>query len=221
MVYDKDCNEKFPHRSQIVIDQKRYDEYCMKDISCATWKSINEAGENVPWPSECTPDKYKKMPQIARGSLCKDIRKKYKKLSSLQNDLDGYKSLFKDISDNFVDKYSEWIRDRTKTAEDAYKDYEGDWGKLKIKMTNKNSEVNTMMKEYKTRITGVTNMFERDMGEHNELTTKINKTKKRRMRLGADLSKTDNYNKTSGHIIETIYYSTAIVVMCIFLKKLN
>ena len=221
MVYDKDCNEKFPNRSQIVIDQKRYDEYCMKDKSCATWKSINDAGEKVPWPSECTPDTYKKMPLIARGSLCKDIRKKYKKLSTLQNDLDGYKSLFKDISDNFVDKYSDWVRDRTQDTKDEYTEYESDWGVLKMKMVERNTEVNEMMKEYKTRITGVTNMFERDMGEHNELTKKINKTKKRRMRIGADLSKTDNYNKTSGHIIETIYYSTAIVIMCIFLKKLN
>ena len=52
-------------------------------------------------------------------------------------------------------------------------------------------------------------------------TKKINKTKKRRMRIGSELAKTDNYNKTSGHIVETIYYSTAIVIMCIFLKKLN
>jgi len=221
MVYDKDCNEKFPHRSQVVINQKLYDEYCMKDISCATWKDVNDAGEKVPWPSECTPDRYKKMPQIARGSLCKDIRKKYKKLSDLQNDLDGYKSLFKDISDNFVDKYSDWIRDRTKTAEDEYKDYESDWGRLKMKMVERDNEVSTMMGEYKTRITGITSMVDREMEEHNELSKKISKTKEKRVRLGAELAKTDNYNTTSGHIIETIYYSTAIVIMCIFLKKLN
>ena len=64
-------------------------------------------------------------------------------------------------------------------------------------------------------------MVDIEMEEHNELTRKINKTKKKRIRLGAELAKTDNYNKTSGHIIETIYYTTAIVVMGIFLKKLN
>jgi len=221
MVYDRDCNDNFPHRSQIVIDQKRYDEYCMKDISCANWKSIDDFGNSVPWPSECTPDRYKKMPLIERGSLCKDIRKQYKNLSTLQNDLDGYKSLFKDISDNFVDKYSDWIRDRTQDTKDEYTEYESDWGKLKAKMIERNHEVNTMMGKYKTRITGITSMVDREMEEHNELTTKINKTKKKRIRLGAELAKTDNYNKTSGHIIETIYYTTAIVVMGIFLKKLN
>tara|TARA_B110000003_G_scaffold44401_1_gene41991 strand:+ start:27606 stop:28271 length:666 start_codon:yes stop_codon:yes gene_type:complete len=221
MVVDKDCNQQFPNRSEIVIDQKLYDEYCMKDKSCATWKPVNDAGENVPWPSECTPDTYKKMPLITRGSLCKDIRKKFKGLSGLRNDLDGYKSLFKDISDNFVDKYSDWIRDRTKQAEDAYKDYESDWGQLKMKMASRNTEVNKMMGKYKTRITGITSMVDRDMAEHDELTKKINKTKKTRMRIGSELSKKDNYNKTSGHIVETIYYSTAIVIMCIFLKKLN
>jgi len=77
------------------------------------------------------------------------------------------------------------------------------------------------MNEYKTRITGITQMVDRDMTEHDKLTKKINKTKKTRMRIGTELAKTDNYNKTSGHIIETIYYSTAIAVMCIFLKKLN
>lgn len=221
MVYDRDCNERYPHRSQIVINQKRFDEFCMKDKSCATWKETDDFGNKVPWPSECTPDRYKKMPLIERGSLCKDIRKKYKGLSSLQNDLDGYNSLFKDISDNFVEKYSDWIRDRTQTAKDDYMDYESDWGRLKAKMIERNHEVNTMMGEYKTRITGITSMVDREMKEHNELTKKINKTKEKRVRLGAELAKTDNYNKTSGHIIETIYYSTAIVIMCIFLKKLN
>ena len=174
MVYDKDCNENFPHRSQIVINQKLYDEYCMKDEKCATWKDVNGAGEKVPWPSECTPDRYKKMPQIARGSLCKDIRKKYKKLSDLQNDLDGYKSLFKDISDNFVDKYGDWIRDRTQEAKDEYTEYENDWGVLKMKMVERNTQVNEMMKEYKTRITGISSIVDRDMVEHDELTNKIN-----------------------------------------------
>lgn len=221
MVFDKDCNEDFPNRSQIVINQKVYNEYCMKDKKCATWKDVNDAGEKVPWPSECTPDTYKKMPQIERGSLCKDIRKRYKDLSNLQNDLDGYKSLFKDISDNFVDKYSDWIRDRTQEAKDGYTDYENDWGQLKMKMVERNAEVNTMMEKYKTRITGITSMVDRDMDQHDELTKNINKAKTRRLRLGTDLSKTDNYNKTSGHILETIYYSTAIVIMCIFLKKLN
>ena len=64
-------------------------------------------------------------------------------------------------------------------------------------------------------------MVDREMEEHNELSKKISKTKEKRVRLGAELAKTDNYNTTSGHIIETIYYSTAIVIMCIFLKKLN
>ena len=64
-------------------------------------------------------------------------------------------------------------------------------------------------------------MSKQEMKEHDEITDVINKKKQSILSKGGGMAKTNNYNTTSGHILETIYYSTAIVIMCIFLKKLN
>ena len=39
--------------------------------------------------------------------------------------------------------------------------------------------------------------------------------------MGGNDMKTNMYNSTSGHIIQTTYYITAIIIMGIFLTKLN
>ena len=41
MSIDKDCNSEFPHRSKVVINQKLYDDYCMKIKKCSTWKDTD------------------------------------------------------------------------------------------------------------------------------------------------------------------------------------
>ena len=59
------------------------------------------------------------------------------------------------------------------------------------------------------------------MEEHDMVTEKINKTKERVIKVGSEITKTNNYNSTSGHIVNTIYYCTTIVIMGIFLTKLK
>ena len=48
MSYDKDCSKQFPHRSKIVINKKKYDEYCFSIKKCSEWTDLskNSKGTN-------------------------------------------------------------------------------------------------------------------------------------------------------------------------------
>lgn len=223
MSYDKDCSTQFPHRSQIVIDKKKHDEYCFSIKSCSEWTDLskNSDGQPLPFPSQCTPNTYKKLPIITRGSLCNDIKKEFGSLQDISNNLADNKMLFNTIKTEYTNKYVEYLKFPSDQSKDAYESYEQDWFKLKQDLIKEETSINTMLGKYQERINGVHNMLEREIEEHDIVTDNINKTKRRVIRTGSQITKTNNYNSTSGHIVKTIYYSTAIVIMGIFLTKLK
>lgn len=223
MSYDKDCSKEFPHRSKIVINKKKFDEYCFSIKKCSEWTDLskNRNGQPLPFPSQCKPDTYKKMPEITRGSLCEDIKNDFSSLQDISNNLADNKQLFKTIVDEYTSKYKQYLKFPSDQTKGDYEVYEQDWLKLKKELIKENNDINTMMYKYQERVSGVHDMLEREMEEHDMVTEKINKTKERVIRVGSEITKTNNYNSTSGHIVNTIYYCTAIVIMGIFLTKLK
>jgi len=223
MSYDKDCSKQFPHRSKIVINKKKYDEYCFSIKKCSEWTDLskNREGQPLPFPSQCKPDTYKKMPEITRGSLCEDIKNDFSSLQDISNNLEDNKMLFKTIVDEYTSKYKQYLKFPSDQTKGDYEVYEQDWLELKKELIKENNDINTMMYKYQERVNGVHDMLEREMEEHDMITEKINKTKERVIRVGSEITKTNNYNSTSGHIVNTIYYCTAIVIMGIFLTKLK
>jgi len=223
MSYDKDCSKQFPHRSKIVINKKKYDEYCFSIKKCSEWTDLskNREGQPLPFPSQCKPDTYKKMPEITRGSLCEDIKNDFSSLQDISNNLEDNKMLFKTIVDEYTCKYKQYLKFPSDQTKGDYEVYEQDWLELKKELIKENNDINTMMYKYQERVNGVHDMLEREMEEHDMITEKINKTKERVIRVGSEITKTNNYNSTSGHIVNTIYYCTAIVIMGIFLTKLK
>ena len=208
MSYDKDCSKQFPHRSKIVINKKKYDEYCFSIKKCSEWTDLskNSDGQPLPFPSECKPDTYKKMPKITRGSLCKDIKTSFGSLQDISNNLADNKMLFKTIVDEYTNKYKQYLKFPSDQTKGEYEIYEQDWLKLKQDLIKENNDINEMMHKYQERVSGVHDMLEREMEEHDMVTDEINKTKERVIKVGSEITKTNNYNSTSGHIVNTIYY---------------
>jgi|TARA_B110000438_G_scaffold303577_1_gene365746 hypothetical protein len=220
---DQDCNTEFPHRSAIVINQKKYDEYCMKIKSCAEWTDTLKDDNNnpVPWPSECKPNTFKKLPIIYRGRICESIKKSIGSFEDISENLVDFKLLFKDISDNYVDKYATWMKypsDDNKQKVDTLAD---SWENLKRDLIKERTRINTISHEYTTRVKGVSQILINDRTEHDKTTGRLKDAKKRLQSMGGKDMKMNMYNATSGHIVQTIYYTTAIIVMGIFLRKLN
>ena len=159
MAYERDCSSKFPHRSRNTIDKKLYDEYCFSIKKCSRWtdEDVDADGNKVPFPSECTPATYKKLPLIKRGNICKSIKADLSSEKVTQT-LAGYKETFKDISDNYAQKYADWMVTKTDNAEQDRDEYEGDWQRLKLQMIDKRNKINSTVKHYRTRVIGVSQM---------------------------------------------------------------
>ena len=220
---DQDCNTEFPHRSAVVINKKKYDEYCMKIKSCSEWTDELKDDNNnpVPWPSECKPNTFKKLPIINRGSVCESIKKTIGSYEDISTNLVDFKLLFNDISDNYVDKYATWMKypsDDNKKKVDKYSD---EWDNLKKDLIKERTKMNIISQEYTTRVKGISQILTRDRNEHNRATDRLKDAKKRLQSMGGEDMKKNMYNNTSGHIVQTVYYTTAIIVMGIFLRKLN
>jgi len=220
---DQDCNTDFPHRSAIVIDKKKYDEYCFKTKNCSEWTDTlkDDNNNSVPWPSECRPNTYKKMPIIKRGTICESIKKTYGTVEEIKTDLVEYKQLFTDISENYVAAYETWMKFPSDDNDRAVKKYINNWDDLKKELIKERTNMNTLSKNYTERVKGVSAILGRDRKQHETTTNELKDAKKRLESVGGEDMKKNMYNTTSGHIIQTIYYSTAIIVMGIFLTKLN
>jgi hypothetical protein len=219
---DQDCNTEFPHRSQVVINKKKYDEYCFKLKTCSVWNDTLKDDKNnpIPWPSECRPNTFKKMPIVKRGAICKSI-KIFGSVEDIKTDLVDYKQLFMDISENYVEKYATWMKypsDNNKKEVDKYVD---EWDNLKKELIKERTKMNNISKNYTERVKGVSEILGRDRREHDRTTNRLKDAKKRLLSVGGEDMKKNMYNTTSGHIVQTIYYTTAIIVMGIFLTKLN
>lgn len=223
MSYDQDCSKDFPHRSQIVINKKKYDEYCFSIKKCSEWTDLskNSEGHPLPFPSECKPDTYKKLPIITRGSLCSDIKQQFGSIQDISSNLADNRQLFNTIVQEYTSKYKNYLLFPSDQTKSDYEAYETDWVTLKQDLIRDNNNINTMLNKYSERVNGVHDMLSREMEEHDMITDKINKTKERVIKVGSEITKTNNYNSTSGHIVNTIYYCTAIVIMGIFLTKLK
>ena len=198
MSYDKDCSKEFPHRSKIVINKKKFDEYCFSIKKCSEWTELskNRNGQPLPFPSQCKPDTYKKMPEITRGSLCEDIKNDFSSLQDISNNLADNKQLFKTIVDEYTSKYKQYLKFPSDQTKGDYEVYEQDWLKLKKELIKENNDINTMMYKYQERVSGVHDMLEREMEEHDMVTEKINKTKERVIRVGSEITKTNNSEET-------------------------
>jgi len=220
---DQDCNTEFPHRSAVVINKKKYDEYCMKIKSCSEWtdKLKDDNNNPVPWPSECKPNTFKKLPIINRGSVCESIKKTIGSYEDISTNLVDFKQLFKDISDNYVDKYATWMKYPSDSNKKETDKYEDQWQTLKQDLIKEKTRMNTLSNNYKTRIKGMSNLLGNDETNHTIATDNLNEEKRKLLSMGGKDMKDNMYNSTSGHIIQTIYYTTAIIVMGIFLRKLN
>ena len=99
--------------------------------------------------------------------------------------------------------------------------YEDQWQTLKQDLIKERNKMNTLSNNYKTRIKGMSQILGRDETNHTITTDKLNEEKRKLMSMGGKDMKDNMYNSTSSHIIQTIYYTTAIIVMGIFLRKLN
>ena len=220
---DQDCNSEFPHRSKVVVNKKKYDEYCMKFKDCSEWndKLKDDNNNPVPFPSRCVPGTYKKMPIIQRGAICESIKKELGTVKDIGESLVVFKQQFNDISDNYVDKYATWMTypsDSNKKEMDKYKDQ---WDDLRQDMIKERNKINEMSHKYGVRIKGMSDVLNKDTVNHEITTDKLKEEKRKLLSMGGKDMKDNMYNSTSSHIVQTIYYTTAIIVMGIFLRKLN
>ena len=221
---DQDCSKEFPYRSKIVIDKKKYDQYCLKDKVCSEWNDSLVDGNNnpVPWPEFCgKPPQVMLMPIIKRGTICEEIKKSLGTVEDIGESLVVFKQQFNDISDNYVEKYATWMvypSDANKKDMDKYEDQ---WDDLKKDMIKERNKINDMSNKYGVRIKGMSDVLNKDTMNHEYTTDKLKEEKRKLLSMGGKDMKDNMYNSTSGHIVQTIYYTTAIIVMGIFLRKLN
>ena len=113
--------------------------------------SKNRNGQPLPFPSQCKPDTYKKMPEITRGSLCEDIKNDFSSLQDISNNLADNKQLFKTIVDEYTSKYKQYLKFPSDQTKGDYEAYEQDWLKLK-ELIKENNDINTMMYKYQERV---------------------------------------------------------------------
>ena len=221
---DKDCNKEFPYRSKIVIDKKKYDQYCLKNKVCSEWNdSLTDDNNNpVPWPEFCgVSPQVALMPEIERGTICEEIKTSLGSVPELKQSLEVYKQQFADVSDNYVDKYANWMKYPSDDNKKEYEKYEDQWQTLKQDLIKERTKMNTLSNNYKTRIKGMSDLLGNDETNHTITTDNLNEEKRKLLSMGGKDMKDNMYNSTSSHIIQTIYYTTAIIVMGIFLRKLN
>lgn len=220
---DQDCNREFPHRSKVVINKKKFDMYCMKIKECSEWTDELKDDNNnpVPFPSKCTPATYKKMPIIQRGTVCEEIKTSLGSVKDISESLVVFTQQFNDISSNYVDKYATWMIYPSDANKKETTKYEDQWQTLKQDLIKERTKINTLSNNYKTRIKGMSQILGRDETNHTIATDNLNEEKRKLLSMGGKDMKDNMYNSTSSHIIQTIYYTTAIIVMGIFLRKLN
>ncbi len=223
MTIDTDCNKNYPHRSKVVINQKVYDEYCMKIKKCSLWKDTDRTkdGKPVPWPSECTNNTIAKMPKLKLGNKCKEIKREIGSLDKIKTDLEDFTELFNDISSNYIDKFSYWMAHPTDSNKRDYQNVEETWNSLKMELEKMRKTTNDMASAYYTRVNAMDKLLKREKVADDDLTKDLKHEKRKLLSMGGKDQKENRYNSTSGHIIKTIYYITAIIIMGIYLRKLN
>ena len=221
---DRDCSKQFPYRSKIVIDKIKYDQYCLKDKVCSEWNdSLTDENDNpVAWPEFCSqPPQVVLMPIINRGTLCEEIKKNLGSIKDIRADLEEFKQRFQDISDNYVEKYATWMKFPSDDNKKDMEKYKQQWVNLNTDMIKMRNNMTKLTDDYSQRIDGMTKVVNRDEIEHHFTSQKLKETERKLLSMGGDDMKKNMFNSTSGHIIQTIYYTTAIIVMGIFLRKLN
>jgi hypothetical protein len=220
---DQDCTQEFPHRSKVVVNRKKYDEYCMKFKDCSEWTDELKDDNNnpVPFPSKCTPSTFKKMPIIQRGTICEEIKTSFGTIEDVSQNLAVFLQRFQDISSNYVDKYATWMKYPSDSNETEMNKYTDQWQDLKLDVIKERNKLNTLSNNYRIRIKGMSDVLGKDENNHTMATDNLNEEKRKLLSMAGKDMKDNMYNSTSGHIIQTLYYTTAIIVMGIFLRKLN
>lgn len=223
MTIDTDCNKNYPHRSKVVINQKVYDDYCMKIKKCSLWKDTDKTkdGKPVPWPSECVSNTIAKMPKLKLGNKCKNIKREIGSLDKIKTDLEDFKDLFNDISSNYIDKFSYWMTRPTDNNKRDYEIIEDSWNNLKMDLERMRKTTNDIASEYHTRVNALDQLLKKEKISDDDLSKQLKFEKRKLLSMGGKDQKENRYNSTSGHIIKTIYYTTAIIIMGIYLTKLN
>lgn len=223
MTIDTDCNKNYPHRSKVVINQKVYDDYCMKIKKCSLWKDTDKTkdGKPVPWPSECVSNTIAKMPKLKLGNKCKNIKREIGSLNKIKTDLEDFKDLFNDISSNYIDKFSYWMAYPTDSNKRDYEIIEDSWNSLKMDLEQMRQTTNNIASAYHTRVNALDELLKKEKISDDDLSKHLKFEKKKLLSMGGKDQKENRYNSTSGHIIKTIYYTTAIIIMGIYLTKLN
>ena len=222
MTIDTDCNKNFPHRSKVVINQKVFDEYCMKIKKCSLWKDTDKQnGKPVPWPSECVSNTIARMPKIKLGKKCKEIKNEMGSLDKIKTDLEDFKDLFNDISSNYIDKFSYWMGYPTDSNKREYELVENSWDSLKIDLERMRGDTEKIASAYHTRVNALDKLLKNEKLSDDDLSKQLKFEKRKLLSMGGKDQKENRYNSTSGHIIKTIYYTTAIIIMGIYLTKLN
>lgn len=221
---DKDCNEEFPYRSKIVINKRKYDQYCLKNKECAEWtdKLRDDNNNPVPWPAICSkPPQFVLMPEIERGTLCDSIKKDLGTVKDIKQSLEVFKQQFQDISSNYTDKYATYMVYPSDDNKKEMAKYEDQWQTLQEDLIKERNKLNKLSNDYSKRIKGMSQVLDRDELTHNYRTANLNEEERKLLSMAGKDMKDNMYNNTSSHIIQTIYYTTAIIVMGIFLRKLN
>ena len=221
---DKDCNKEFPYRSKIVIDKKKYDQYCLKDKVCSEWNdSLTDENNNpVPWPEFCgVPPQVALLPIIERGTICEEIKKSLGSVKDIKQSLEVFKQQFRDISSNYVDKYATYMKYPSDDNKKEMAKYEQQWLTLQQDLIKERNNLNKLSKDYSKRVKGMSEVLDRDELTHNYTTANLNEQERKLLSMAGKDMKDNMYNNTSSHITQTIYYTTAIIVMGIFLRKLN
>tara|TARA_B100001287_G_C22682522_1_gene531310 strand:+ start:218 stop:892 length:675 start_codon:yes stop_codon:yes gene_type:complete len=224
MGIDKDCNSEFPHRSKVVINQKLYDDYCMKIKKCSTWKDTDRKnGKPVPWPSECKSNTIAKLPKLNLTKDCLEIKYQYapQGLERLKEELDGYNELFTDISENYINSYAYWMKYPNDDNKKVWVAQETSWGQLKMRMEEKKAAVQNSSDDYYDKMKEMNKKMIREHTNYLNTSKNLNIEERNLLSLGGKDQKENLYNSTSGHVIKTIYYTTAIIIMGIYLTKLN
>ena len=102
-----------------------------------------------------------------------------------------------------------------------YENVEETWRTLKMELETMRKTTNDMASAYYTRVNAMDKLLKREKVEDDDLTKDLKHEKKKLLSMGGKDQKENRYNSTSGHIIKTIYYITAIIIMGIYLRKLN
>tara|TARA_B100000927_G_scaffold253449_1_gene219159 strand:- start:283 stop:957 length:675 start_codon:yes stop_codon:yes gene_type:complete len=220
VIPDKDCSKKFPYRSSVVINKKLYDDFCFNDKECSKYKDTNldSEGNPIPWPSKCSPNTFKKLPKSTVN--CNSIGKS---VEEYEEELKNAEQLYASIRHQYKDNYP-WslvFGRQSDYHKKAMQARDSDYPELLKTLNEILADAQSTAEKKDKNVQKLSEYLDNDVARFKQKQDKLLTAKNNLLAMGGEEMKDAMYDSTSGHIIQTIYYGTAIFVMGVFLYKIN